>query len=78
MHVRGQFGVDFHTNKVIGIAEDALDKTVIEREFKELLSLEKDGYDEQEVAVSEPNKKLLVFVATIADKTQVKQQIVVP
>lgn len=77
MHVRGRFGVDFHTNKVIGITEDALDKSAIEREFKELLSLEKDGDDEQEVAVPEPNKKLLVFVATIADKRQVKQQIVV-
>ena len=34
IHVRGRFGVDFHTNNVVGITEDALDKSVIEREFK--------------------------------------------
>jgi hypothetical protein len=79
MHVRGRFGVDFHTNKVVGITEDALDKSVIERELKELLSVEKEDEDDvmQEVTVPQPNKKFLVFVATIADKNQVKQQIVV-
>jgi hypothetical protein len=50
---------------------------VIERDLKELLSLEKKDDVVQEVAVPEPNKKFLVFVATIADKNQVKQQIVV-
>lgn len=77
MHVRGRFGVDFHTNNVVGITEDALDKSVIEREFKELMASEKEDGDGEEVTVPEPNKKFLVFVATIADKNQVKQQIVV-
>jgi hypothetical protein len=30
MHVRGRFGVDYHTNQVVGFSEDALEKSVIE------------------------------------------------
>jgi hypothetical protein len=78
MHIRGRFGVDFHTNRVVGMTEDALDKSILEREFNELISLQKeDGEDVEEVSVPEPNKKFLVFVATIADKNQTKQQVVV-
>jgi hypothetical protein len=60
------------------MTEDALDKSILEREFNELISLQKeDGEDVEEVSVPEPNKKFLVFVATIADKNQTKQQVVV-
>jgi hypothetical protein len=78
MHVRGRFEVDFTTNKVVGISEDALDKNVLEREFTELLSLQRDEEEVvEEVKVPEPNKKFLVFVATVIDKDQPKQQVIV-
>lgn len=77
MHMRGRFGVDFKTNKVIGISEDALEKTVIERELNELIRLQKDDTVVEEVSIPEPNKKFLVFIATILDKNQTKQQVVV-
>lgn len=77
MHIRGRFEVDFTTNKVVGISEDALDKSVLEREFTELLSLQRDEDVVEEVKVPEPNKKFLVFVATVIDKEQPKQQVVV-
>jgi hypothetical protein len=77
MHIRGRFGVDFKTNQVVGISADALEKSVIEREFNELIRLEKEGEDTMEVSVPEPNKKYLVFVATLLDKKQPKQQLIV-
>jgi hypothetical protein len=55
-----------------------LEKSVIERElFNELIRLEKEGEDNMEVSVPEPNKKYLVFVATLLDKNQPKQQLIV-
>jgi len=77
MHIRGRFGVDFKTNQVVGISADALEKSVIEREFNELIRLETEGDDSMEVSVPEPNKKYLVFVATLLDKNKPKQQVVV-
>jgi hypothetical protein len=77
MHIRGRFGVDIKTNQVVGILADALEKSVIERELNELIRLEKEGEDNMEVSVPEPNKKYLVFVATLLDKNQPKQQLIV-
>jgi hypothetical protein len=62
---------------VIGNTEDAFHKSVIERELEKLMRLQKDDAMVEEVSVPEPNKKFLVFVATLLDKDQPKQQVVV-
>jgi hypothetical protein len=77
MHMRGRFGVDFNTNQVIGISADAFDKSLIEQELNELISLDRDREAVDEVSVPQPNKKFLVFVDTLLDTDQPKQQIVV-
>jgi hypothetical protein len=65
MHTKGRFAVNYHTGELIGIANDAFELSVIEREFKELkLDAGDDEDNEEEIAVPQATKKFLVFLAT--------------
>ena len=63
MLVEGQFSVNYHTNTLIGIADNAFERSVIEREFEALAANWKDDVeeDECEITVPEPTKYFFGF-----------------
>ena len=66
MSVKGRFSVNYHTNELVGIADDAFEVSVIERAFSALATnLDGDDDSDDDIIVPEPTKYFLAFIASI-------------
>jgi hypothetical protein len=78
MTVKGRFSVNHHTGKLIGVANDAFEQSVIAREWAALAGTaeeEKDG-EERKVVVPQATQHFLAVIATTM-KAGYKQHIFV-
>lgn len=78
MTVKGRFSVNHHTGKLIGIANDAFETSVIAREWAALAGTEDDADDSEitEVVVPQATRHFLAVIATTI-KAGYKQHIFV-
>eukprot|EP00956_Cyclotella_meneghiniana_P040595 scaffold200067_cov91-Cyclotella_meneghiniana.AAC.1 len=76
MSTKGRFAVNHTTNEIVGVSRDAFERSVIEREFKELANNNKED-DDLPVLVPETTKHFLAFLATTLCNDGKKQQIFV-
>ena len=76
MSTKGRFAVNHTTNEIVGVSRDAFERSIIEREFKDLGKTKEDD-DDAEVLVPEPTKHFLAFMATTLSHDAKKQQIFV-
>lgn len=79
MSVKGRFSVNYHTNTLVGIADDAFERSVIEREFELLAADWKNGDedcedDDSKITVPEATKYFLGFMATTLDASTGSKQ----
>ena len=76
MSTKGRFAVNHTTNEIVGVSRDAFERSIIEREFKELANNNKED-DDLPVLVPETTKHFLAFLATTLCNDGKKQQIFV-
>jgi hypothetical protein len=75
MTVKGRFSVNHHTGKLIGIANDAFESSIIAREWAALAE-KGDEKEDEEIVVPETTKHFLAVIATTM-KAGYKQHIFV-
>ena len=64
MHCKGRFGVSYHNNELVAVADDAFNEKVIENELLQLQQNDGKEDKENETVLPAITKHFLIFIAT--------------